>query len=798
MKRYLKKNRHSLSSGQKQELWLAISQNDSPARRSARPVWALSSVAAMLVVLVAWWYGTATEKPRGIVGPNTGVVVLPPEMQTETIEVRDPAADARASTERRKAALSTGDPQDQEAEVGELLATREIAAAPAPVGGVIRGIVTDAETGQGLDYATVLVRGTPERMMTLGGGHFKFTKLEPGQSYQLQVQRLGYSKLLIDAVAGDVSGPELVVALNPAVVDTVQPLLVESSLDQQLVIRKYALDSVEEALSKQAGASAGPGANAAPAPREGTIALRGGRSGEIRFQSGRAIALSDPGGAGSITGGTKPPNGKQVELMYFEGYGVNPFVATEDDALSTFAVDVDNASWTVTRNYLHHGMLPPKDAIRVEEFVNAFDSGWPSHTGETFRIHADGAPSRFGSGYQLLRIGLVGKSMDESQRKPANLIFVVDISGSMNRENRLGLVKRSLRVLLDELDEGDRVGIVVYGSHGRVLLEPTDLSRREVIEAAIANLGPGGSTNAFEGLELAYSLARREYEAQKINRLILCSDGVANQGASTEAETMLTKIRRASDEGITLSTIGFGMGNYNDVLMEKLADQGDGNYYYVDRFDEAERVFRENLTGLLQTIAREVKVQVEFDPSRVARWRLLGYENRDVADRDFRNDAVDAGEVGVGHQVTALYELKLIAAEDGSVHPDDGEGDETSPVHDSRLGTIRLRYEAPAHDIAHAGQVEEIDREIRTTDLSGAFCQSSVWLRTQAVVAEFAEILRGSYWARESRLADLVPVADALVAEVPGDEDLQELAELIRTAARIQADQPVREESEKE
>jgi Ca-activated chloride channel family protein len=493
---------------------------------------------------------------------------------------------------------------------------------------------------------------------------------------------------------------------------------------------------------------------------------------------------------GSITGGTTPPNGAQVELMYFEGAGVNPFVATEDDALSTFALDVDQASWTMARNYLARGTLPPADAIRVEEFVNAFDAGWPRHADTPFRIHTEGAASRFGDGYHLLRIGLVGQDVDASERRPANLVFVIDVSGSMRRESRLGTVKQALRILLNELREGDRVGIVVYGSRGEVRLPLTDIGQRERIVAAIEALQPTGSTNVAEGLDLAYAMAREGYDAGAVNRLILCSDGVANTGPSTEAGGILERVRRASDEGITLSTIGFGMGNYNDVLMEKLADRGDGNYHYVDRLDEAERVFRENLTGLLQTIAREVKVQVAFDPDQVQRWRLLGYENRDVADRDFRNDAVDAGEVGAGHQVTALYELKLKRSPGGTVPADDDLWPgSTAAAASTPVATVRLRHEAPAHDTRRAGQVTEIEQTVPLALFAGDYRSGTPWMRVQTVVAEFAELLRHSYWAREDSFAALVPLADALAAELPGDAQVQDLARMVRQAADIQAGQ---------
>jgi Ca-activated chloride channel homolog len=571
---------------------------------------------------------------------------------------------------------------------------------------------------------------------------------------------------------------------------------------------KYAIGSVEEALSKQSGV----------VYRAGELYVRGGRSGEVSMQvdgvaaappgqaatgnlggvslRGSAPAPASPGvhysalgvppvpgesraapAPGSITGGTTPPNGETFESMYFKHAGVNPFVATDEDALSTFALDVDNASFTLARSYLDRGVMPPAEAIRVEEFVNAIDAGWPRQTGETFRIGIDGGPSRFGDGYQLLRIGIVGRSLDAGQRKPANLVFVVDVSGSMDRESRLGAVKRALRTLVDELDEGDRVGIVVYGSRGEVRLPLTDASRRGLILGAIDELRPGGSTNAAEGLQLGYRLARDGYERGLVNRLILCSDGVANTGGATDAEGILELARRGRDDGITLSTVGFGMGNYNDVLMEQLADKGDGNYFYVDRPQEAERVFRENLTGLLQTVARQAKVQVEFDPHRVARWRLLGYENRDVADRDFRNDAVDAGEVGAGHQVTALYEIKLT--------PDGRDLSE-----DDRLGAVRLRWEAPEHDTAHAGEVRETERPITGAVFHASVREDSPHRQAQALAAEFAEILRGSYWAKESRLADLVPLADDLARDLRDEPAVQDLREMIRRAAALEEHRP--------
>ncbi|HZG75203.1 MAG TPA: von Willebrand factor type A domain-containing protein, partial [Paenibacillus sp.] len=356
-----------------------------------------------------------------------------------------------------------------------------------------------------------------------------------------------------------------------------------------------------------------------------------------------------------------PPNGE--DDMYFDHTGTNPFVATEDDAVSTFAIDVDTGSYTVVRNYIAGGSLPPEDAVRVEEFVNYFEPDYAAPKDQAFAVHVDGGPSPFGEGYELLRVGLKAREVAQEDRKPANLTFVIDVSGSMDRTNKLGLVKQSLHLLLDSLHANDQIAIVTYGSDARVVLDPVSLEEKRAVEDAIDALASSGSTNAEEGLKLGYEIAERQFSGDAINRVILLSDGVANVG-ETSAEGILESVDEyANTKNITLTTVGFGMGNYNDVLMEQLADQGDGVYAYVDSFTEARRLFVENVAGTLQTVAKDAKIQVEFDPKHVDRYRLLGYENRDIRDEDFRDDETDAGEVGAGHTVTALYEVKLTSPE---------------------------------------------------------------------------------------------------------------------------------------
>jgi Ca-activated chloride channel homolog len=459
------------------------------------------------------------------------------------------------------------------------------------------------------------------------------------------------------------------------------------------------------------------------------------------------------------TGETREPIDSPYGDVFFKHYGVNPFVDTEDDRLSTFAIDVDTASYTIARRYLRDGNLPAAASVRVEEFVNAFRSNDPPPESGTFRLVAEGMPSPFGGPrYHLLRLGLRARDVARADRRPANLTFVVDTSGSMSRENRLGLVKRALRLLVSRLRVTDRIALVVYGTRGEVRLKHT--TNHDAILEAIDTLEANGSTNAEEGLYLGFTEARLAYSERTINRVILCSDGVANVGKSGP-ESILAAVGNEARAGVSLTTIGFGMGNYNDVLMEKLAEHGDGSYAYVDTMNEARRIFVENLEGTLQTVAKDTKVQVEFDPLVVSRYRLLGYENRDVADKDFRKDDVDAGEVGAGQTVTALYEIKLHRDAPGE-----------------KLGTFRVRYKMPDEDRV----VEEavpIARAMLTAPPSRQ-------LRRDAAVAEFAEILRGSYWARDGSLEKVVEYLEPLTQNVtPIDAPLVELLAMVKAAAKL-------------
>jgi Ca-activated chloride channel family protein len=462
----------------------------------------------------------------------------------------------------------------------------------------------------------------------------------------------------------------------------------------------------------------------------------------------------------------EPPNDEPYDAVFFENYGVNPFIDTEDDRYSTFALDVDTGSYTIARRYVSDGNLPPEDAVRVEEFVNYFDQDYDyPPEGQAFAIAVDGASFPFAETdrYRMMRVGIQGYAVPPEERKDVSLTFVIDVSGSMSREDRLGLVKRSLELLVDQLRPTDTVGIVVYGSEARVVLEPTSGDNRDAIMEAIYGLAPEGATNAEGGLRLGYERANQAFMPNGINRVILCSDGVANVGR-TGAESIWEVIKGYASEGITLTSVGFGMGNYNDVLMEQLADNGDGFYAYVDTLREARRLFVENLTSTLQAIAVDAKVQVEFNPEVVARYRLVGFENRAIADEDFRDDTVDAGEIGAGHNVTALYEIKL--------HPD-AEG---------QIATVFLRWEDP-----DTHEVEELNQPFDSGEIAESFAAASPRFQWDVVVAEYAEILRGSYWAEGSTLAAVLEEAQAVSNLLPGDDNVSEFVELVKRARAIAA-----------
>ena len=477
-----------------------------------------------------------------------------------------------------------------------------------------------------------------------------------------------------------------------------------------------------------------------------------------------APAHAWPTSAPAWSPGPAWPDATPYDGVTYEDPGTNPFIPTARDRESTFALDVDTASYAIARRYVDDGNLPDPASVRVEEFVNAFDQGYPAVEDGTFAIYADGGPSPFlAKDEVLLRIGIQAQDVSRRQRQDAALTFVIDTSGSMAREDRLELVKRSLGILVDQLRPSDTVAIVTYGTDARVLLEPTSAGDPGRILGAMDELVPDGSTNAEAGLRLGYRLAADHFLEGGINRVILASDGVANVG-NTDAATILGRIEWDADLGVQMVSVGFGMGNYNDALMEQLADDGDGFYAYVNTIDDATLLFRDRLVSTLDTVALDARVQVEFNPAVVEAYRLIGYENRAIDDDQFRDDTVDAGAIGAGHASTALYAVRPTY-----------EGDRTG-----RIATVSLRWIDPT-----TRRASEIASDVRLDAMARSFRDTAPAFRLDALVAATAERLRDSRWATGYQLRDVAAVAGDLASDLPRSDEVDAFLDLLEAAARL-------------
>ncbi|MCY4517715.1 MAG: von Willebrand factor type A domain-containing protein [Acidimicrobiaceae bacterium] len=471
----------------------------------------------------------------------------------------------------------------------------------------------------------------------------------------------------------------------------------------------------------------------------------------------------------------EPTQRRRTEPDQFVDYGVNPFVDTDDDPFSTFALDVDTASYTIARNFLDGGQLPPFEAVRVEEFVNYFDGGYDDEIDE-FTISVDAAPSPFAdTGDLLLRVGVQAPHVVSDAVRPDSIIVVLDSSGSMNQEigtgndrtRRIELVYDAVDLLLEGLEPETRVGVVAYADWARTVSRPAAVGRNhdDLIRRIERDVRPSGSTNVADGLVAGYRMAESEADAGRDVLVLLFSDGVANVGA-TETDRILRQLGERADIG--LSTIGVGLGPFNDELMEQLANRADGSYHYIDDHDEAWRLLGDDVTSFVSVAARDAKVQVIFNPDTVAAYRLLGFENRDVADRDFRNDAVDAGEVAISQSATALYELTLV------------DPDARSRRSSETLAKVTLRYQRPASE-----NITEVSETIRGSDARRSFDNADRHFRLAAVAAEFAEVLRQSWFVDDPLMRTLRHEAEGLARDFRGDADVAELAQLITAAQRL-------------
>lgn len=444
------------------------------------------------------------------------------------------------------------------------------------------------------------------------------------------------------------------------------------------------------------------------------------------------------------TGYIMPPPAPVVEQNrenYLE-YDENPIVAVAEKPVSTLSIDVDTAAYSNMRRLLMQGQLPPKDAIKAEELINYFSYPYPNpqNTNTPFSITTEIAPSPWNADKHLLHVGIQGYDVAEENIPPANLVFLVDVSGSMQSPNKLGLVKKSLKLLLKQLNQEDKVSLVVYAGAAGVVLEPTSAAEKHKIEQALDRLTAGGSTNGEAGIIEAYAMAQQGFIKGGINRVIIASDGDMNVGRF-KLKALKELIEQKRKSGIALTTLGFGSGNYNYALMEQLADVGNGNAAYIDNLLEAQKVLVNEMTSTLLTIAKDVKIQIEFSP-RVKEYRLIGYENRLLKREDFNNDKVDAGEIGAGHSVTALYEISL-TGRPGSLEPlryqhAANQATQSETQFANELAFLKIRYKQPSGDKSQLIQ-QAVTMEQILDDLD----KSSQRFQFSASVAAFAQQLRG-------------------------------------------------------
>lgn len=441
----------------------------------------------------------------------------------------------------------------------------------------------------------------------------------------------------------------------------------------------------------------------------------------------------------------------------------NPVKRAAEQPVSTFSIDVDTGAYANVRRFLNDGRLPPHDAVRIEEMINYFDYDYPLPDSRQppFRVSTELAPTPWNPKTRLLAIGIKGYDVPKTQLPPANLVFLIDVSGSMDAPDKLGLLKPALKLLVRQLRPEDKVAIAVYAGAAGMVLAPTSGNQKGQIEAALERLSAGGSTNGGAGIQLAYNLARDGFVKGGVNRVILATDGDFNVGA-VDFEALKNLVETQRKSGVALTTLGFGTGNYNDRLMEQLADAGNGNYAYIDTLQEANKTLVEQMSATLLTIAKDVKIQIEFNPAQVEEYRLIGYENRVLRREDFSNDAVDAGDIGAGHTVTALYEIALKGDGGSLTEPlRYAKPAETGAAPGDEIAFLRLRYKQPDADASTL-----LESPIRRDQILPDWKTASERFRFAAAVAGFGQVLRGGRYtggfgydevlalAREARGAD--------------------------------------------
>lgn len=435
----------------------------------------------------------------------------------------------------------------------------------------------------------------------------------------------------------------------------------------------------------------------------------------------------------------------------------NPTKLVRSHPVSTFSIDVDTGAYANVRRLVNSGRLPPHDAVRVEEMINYFsyDYPLPQTLNPPFKVTTEIAPTPWNNQTHLLHIGIKGYDISKKQLPPANLVFLVDVSGSMQSVDKLDLLKAALKLLTRQLTDKDKVSLVVYAGASGLVLKPTPGNQSGKINAALDRLTAGGSTNGGAGIQLAYATAEQAFIPDGINRVLLATDGDFNVGI-VNFEALKNLIEEKRQSGISLTTLGFGTGNYNDHLMEQLADVGNGNYAYIDTLNEAQKVLVDEMSSTFKTIAKDVKIQLEFNPTNVAEYRLIGYENRLLKREDFSNDKVDAGEIGAGHTVTALYEIALVGSRGQRLTTLRYRDPQDAPrkVHGEELAFLRLRYKAP-----NGNTSQLLEWPLMQQDIIASVGNTSERFRFSAAVAAWGQQLRGGTFLEQFSYDDILSLA---------------------------------------
>ncbi|MCF8299376.1 MAG: von Willebrand factor type A domain-containing protein [Saprospiraceae bacterium] len=599
--------------------------------------------------------------------------------------------------------------------------------------GTIKGKVSDYQTGQPIysAIATISKKGMNiKSIKTNTEGIFIFNSVPVG-SYSLKISKPEYSpefKQNVSVKINDVTYIEFL--LN----SIKKPDENEKPKEETIVTKKV--------------------------KKEKTLILQNVECDEISVNYDASSKMSysycsptSAGNQGFTTGGySREPAFVQHNTESYDAINENIFKEVKNNPLSTFSIDVDRASYSNVRRFLNQNQKPHKDVVRIEEMINYFDYDYPQPTNEDpFSISLETGQCPWNEQHDLVMIGLKGEDLNEEEIPASNLVFLIDVSGSMGSPNKLPLLKQAFKILVGNLRDKDRVAMVVYAGAAGVVLESTPGSEKAKITSALDRLQSGGSTAGGAGIKLAYEIAKKNFKKGGNNRVILATDGDFNVGASSNAE-MVRLIESKRDDGIFLSILGFGMGNYKDSRMEQISNAGNGNYAYIDNILEAKKVFGKELWGTLYTIAKDVKIQVEFNPNVVKAYRLIGYENRILNKEDFNDDKKDAGDIGCGHTVTALYEIIRADSDEEISNVDELEYQKVKTTSSNNLMTVKLRYKKPDEDVSKL-----IVQRVKVSDIKKS--NTSDNFNFAVSVAEFGMLLRDSEFKENSSFTQVLRIA---------------------------------------